>query len=185
MLWVVEKSQIQALDRSQPLLPMMPGVPGVPGVPEGRSHDYLRAGHHHPLRRAGRRERQSNRLAPPPTPHREIQDIPLQARLGGPGRPGGAPHLDNYTPHKTEPVRRWLPAHPHFHLHFTSTGSCRLNLVEGWFAELIRMKLQRSVRRSVPALESGIRAWFKDWNAGPRPLPGAQGRRADPRQPRQ
>jgi hypothetical protein len=69
----------------------------------------------------------------------------------------------------TEPVRRWLLAHPRLHLHFTPTGSSWLNLVERWFAELTCKKLQRSVHRSVPALERDIRAWIKDWNANPRP----------------
>ncbi|MET9477937.1 transposase [Streptomyces sp. NPDC002922] len=76
--------------------------------------------------------------------------------------------VDNHGAYKTAPVRRWLLAHPPPPaLH--PTGSSWLNLVERWFAELIGKKLQRSVNRSVPVLERGIRSWIKDWNADPRP----------------
>nr|WP_168486903.1 transposase [Streptomyces sp. RLB1-33]QIY68068.1 hypothetical protein HEP84_00810 [Streptomyces sp. RLB1-33] len=154
-------------------------------MPERRSHDYLRAG---TTTLFAALDAASGKVID--SLHRRHHTAEFKtflSKLGLEVPAGPEVHLivDNYMPHKTEPVRRWLPAHPHFHLHFTATDSCRLNLVEGWFTELIRMKLQRGVRRSVPALESGIRAWFKDWNAGPRPLRGAQGRRANPRQPRQ
>ncbi|MGW7056840.1 transposase, partial [Streptomyces sp. NPDC054888] len=78
--------------------------------------------------------------------------------------------LDNYVTHKVPVVKKWLLAHPRFHLHFTPTGSSWLNLVERWFAELTNKKLRRGVHRSVQALERDIRAWLADWNDQPRPF---------------
>ncbi len=78
--------------------------------------------------------------------------------------------LDNYVTHKTPAVKKWLLAHPRFHLHFTPTSSSWLNLVERWFAELTQKKLKRGVHRSVQALERDIRAWLTDWNENPRPF---------------
>jgi transposase len=77
---------------------------------------------------------------------------------------------DNYATHKTETIRRWLPAHPRFHLHFTPTGSSWLNLVERWFAELTSKRIRRGVHRSVQALDKDIRAWITAWNEEPRPF---------------
>ncbi len=81
---------------------------------------------------------------------------------------GGA--LDNYVTHKTPAIKKWLLAHPRFHLHFTPTSSSWLNLVERWFAELTQKKLKRGVHRSVQALERDIRSWLADWNDHPRPF---------------
>ncbi|WP_455710822.1 helix-turn-helix domain-containing protein [Streptomyces mutabilis] len=71
--------------------------------------------------------------------------------------------------HKTAAVKNWLLAHPRFHLHFTSTGSSWLNLVERWFAELTNKRIRRGVHTSVQALERDIRTWIKTWNEDPRP----------------
>ncbi|MFD5784653.1 IS630 family transposase [Streptomyces sp. NPDC126933] len=137
VLCVDEKSQIQALDRSQPVLPMMPGVP------ERRSHDYIRAG-----------------------------TTTLLAKLDKEVPAGLQVHLilDNYATHKTPDIKKWLLAHPRFHLHFTPTSASWLNLVERWFAELTQKKLKRGIHRSVQALERDIRAWLTDWNDQPRPF---------------
>lgn len=67
-------------------------------------------------------------------------------------------------------VKKWLLAHPRFHLHFTPTSSSWLNLVERWFAELTQKKLKRGGHRSVQALEREIRNWLADWNEHPRPF---------------
>ncbi|GAA3493982.1 IS630 family transposase [Streptomyces prasinosporus] len=164
VLCVDEKSQIQALDRSQPILPMMPGVP------ERRSHDYVRAGTTtlfaalevatgkvigvlHRRHRAAEFKKFLTELD---------KEVPagLQVQL----------ILDNYATHKTPDIKKWLLAHPRFHLHFTPTSASWLNLVERWFAELTQKKLKRGVHRSVLALERDIRSWLADWNEHPRPF---------------
>ncbi|GAA3131719.1 IS630 family transposase [Streptomyces echinatus] len=164
VLCLDEKSQIQALDRSQPVLPIMPGVP------ERRSHDYVRAGTtnlfaalevatgkvigslHRRHRAAGFR----NFLT------KLDKEVPADLDV----------HLilHNYATHKTPAIKKWLLAHPRFHLHFTPTGSSWLNLVERWFGELTSKKLRRGVHRSVQALERDIRTWLADWNEHPRPF---------------
>lgn len=78
--------------------------------------------------------------------------------------------LDNYATHKTPDVKKWLLAHPRFHLHFTPTSASWLNLVERWFGELTQKKLKRGVHRSVQALERDVRAWLADWNNHPKPF---------------
>jgi transposase len=77
--------------------------------------------------------------------------------------------LDNYSTHKTPQIKRWLAAHPRFHLHFTPTGSSWINLVERWFAELTTRKLRRGVHRSVPKLNADIEDWIEHWNENPNP----------------
>jgi transposase len=167
VLCVDEKSQMQALDRSAPMLPMLPMMPGVPAR---RTHDYIRhgttslfaaldvasgqvIGQHH------RRHRHQEFL-------RFLKTIdantPADLDL----------HLicDNYGTHKTPAINRWLAAHPRFHLHFTPTSSSWLNLVERWFAELTNRKLRRSAHRSVTELESDVQAWIQSWNENPKPF---------------
>lgn len=78
--------------------------------------------------------------------------------------------LDNYVTHKTPAIKKWLLAHPRFHLHFTPTSSSWLNMGERWFAELVQKRPKRGVHRSVPALEGDIRTWLIDWNEHPRPF---------------
>lgn len=160
---VDEKSQIQALDRSQPVLPMMPGIP------QRLTHDYVRAGTTTlfaalevatgkvigSLHRRHRAQEFKRFLG--------VLDKQLPAELDV--------HLvlDNYATHKTPAIKTWLVAHPRFHLHFTPTGSSWLNLVERWFAELTTKQLRRGVHKSVPALEADIRSWIANWNTNPRP----------------
>lgn len=76
---------------------------------------------------------------------------------------------DDYATHKTPAIKKWLLAHPRFHLHFTPTGSSWLNLVERWFAELTNKQIRRGVHRSVQALEKDIRNWITAWNTDPKP----------------
>jgi transposase len=78
-------------------------------------------------------------------------------------------HRGFYATHKTPAIKKWLLAHPRFHLHFTPTGSSWLNLVERWFAELTNKQIRRGVHRSVQALENDIRNWIAAWNTDPKP----------------
>jgi len=163
VLCVDEKSQIQALDRSAPVLPMMPADP------ERQTHTYIRHGTTslfaaldiasgrvysslHPQHRALEFRKFLNQL------NREVP-AELQVHL----------ILDNYATHKTPEIKRWLLRHPRFHLHFTPTSSSWLNLVERFFAELTARMLRRGVHRSVAELETDIRSWIAGWNDNPRP----------------
>ncbi|MDN3360196.1 IS630 family transposase [Actinomadura sp. DC4] len=160
---VDEKSQIQALDRSQPVLPMMPGVP------ERATHDYVRAG---TTTLFAALEVATGKVIG--SLHRQHRATEFKAFLRTLDKqvPAGLDiHLicDNYATHKTPAVKKWLLAHPRFHLHFTPTGSSWLNLVERWFAELTNKQLRRGVHKSVQALEKDIRDWIAAWNTDPRP----------------
>ncbi|GHE08825.1 hypothetical protein GCM10010339_58960 [Streptomyces alanosinicus] len=121
VLCVDEKSQIQALDRSQPVLPMMPGVPGVP---ERRSHDYLRAGTTTLF--AALDAANGKVIGSLHRRHRTAEFKKFPAELDREVPAGLDVHLivDNYGTHKTEPVRRWLLSHPRFHPHFTRQSVC-------------------------------------------------------------
>ncbi|WP_030548794.1 IS630 family transposase [Streptomyces albus] len=164
VLCVDEKSQIQALDRSQPVLPM------APGVPERRSHDYVRAGTTTLF--AALEVATGKVIGSLHRRHRAVEFKKFLAKLDKEVPPDLDVHLilDNYVTHKTPVIKKWLPAHPRFHLHFTPTSSSWLNLVERWFAELTQKKLKRGVHRSVQALEGDIRSWLADWNNNPRPF---------------
>ncbi|GLX41795.1 hypothetical protein Sros01_78670 [Streptomyces roseochromogenus] len=164
VLCVDEKSQIQALDRSQPVLPMMPGVP------ERRSHDYIRAGTTTLF--AALEVATGKVIGSIHRRNRAPEFKKFLAKLDKEVPAGLQVHLilDNYATHKTPNVKKWLLAHPRFHLHFTPTSASWLNLVERWFAELTQKKLKRGIHRSVQALEPDIRAWLTDWNDQPRPF---------------
>lgn len=163
VLAVDEKSQMQALDRTAPMLPMMPGVP------ERRTHDYVRHGTTSLFvaldiatgKVIGQHQRR----------HRH-QEFPRFLKTIDTSTPPELDlHLicDNYATHKTPAIRTWLAAHPRFHLHFTP-ASGRLNLVERWFAELTNHKLRRSTHRSVKALEDDVSTWIAAWNDSPKPF---------------
>ena len=164
VLCVDEKSQIQALDRSAPVLPMMPGMP------ERRTHDYLRhgittlfaalnvatgqiTGSIHRRHRAAEFKKFLTTLD---------NDIPADLDV----------HLicDNYATHKSPTITGWLDRHPRFHLHFTPTYSSWLNQVERWFGLLTDKRLRRGTHTSVPALEKDIRDWITTWNENPKPF---------------
>ncbi|WP_037855465.1 IS630 family transposase [Streptomyces sp. NRRL S-31] len=164
VLCVDEKSQIQALDRSQPVLPMMPGVP------ERRSHDYVRAGTTTLF--AALEVATGKVIGSLHRRHRAAEFKKFLAKLDKEVPAGLQVHLilDNYATHTTPDIKKWLLAHPRFHLHFTPTSASWLNLVERWFAELAQKKLKRGVHRSVQALERDIRSWLADWNENPRPF---------------
>src|SRR6266498_2841817 len=164
VLCVDEKSQMQALDRTAPMLPMMPGTPAR------KTHDYVRHGTTSlfaaldmatgkVIGQHQRRHRHQEFLRFLKTIHANTpQDLDL--------------HLicDNYATHKTPAIKTWLAAHPRFHLHFTPTSGSWLNMVERWFAELTNRKLRRSTHRSVKALEDDVNAWIAAWNEDPKPF---------------
>jgi transposase len=164
VLCVDEKSQIQALDRTAPILPMLPGVP------ERATHDYKRAGTSSlyaalDLTTGKVIGRLHNR-------HRAIEFKQFLRTLDREVPADLDVHLvlDNSSTHKTPAIQRWLAAHPRFVLHFTPTSSSWLNLVERWFAELTTKLLKRGAHRSVRALNTDIRAWIETWNDDPRPF---------------
>jgi transposase len=163
VLCVDEKSQIQALDRSQPILPMLPGVP------ERATHDYKRSGTSSLF--AALDIASGKVIGSLHARHRtiEFKKFLRQIDAAVPAELDVHLILDNYTTHKTKVVQRWLLAHPRFHLHFTPTGASWLNLVERWFAELTNKKLRRGAHRSVRELNTDIRSWIEHWNENPRP----------------
>ena len=164
VLCVDEKSQIQALDRTQPLLPM------VHGIAERRSHDYVRhgttslfaaldvatgkvIGEVHRRHRAEDFKKFLDTID---------QNVPaaLDVHL----------ILDNLSTHKTPAIKRWFLRHPRFHLHFTPTSASWINLVERWFSLLTERQLRRGVHRSTRELERAIKEFVEVHNADPKPF---------------
>jgi transposase len=163
VLCVDEKSQVQALDRSQPVLPMMPGMP------EKRTHDYAR---HGITSLFAALDMTTGKVIS--QLHRRHRSIEYRAFLNTIDKSVPAEldvHVicDNYATHKTDIIQKWLADHPRFTVHFIPTGSSWLNMVERWFGELTTKLLQRGVHKSVQALEADIRAWIENWNSDPRP----------------
>ena len=159
-----DKFQIQALDRTAPILPMLPGTPRArhPRLPARR--------HVKPLCRAGHHHRPDHRSAAQPPPRDRVQEVPADHRPQVPAHFDVHLVLDNPSTHKTPAIRNWLAAHLRFVVHFTPTSNSWLNLVERWFAELTAKKLRRGAHRSVRALNTDIRAWIETWNNNPRPF---------------
>ncbi len=163
VMCVDEKSQIQALDRTAPILPMLPGTP------ERATHDDKRSGTSSLY--AALDITTGKVIGALHARHRAIEfkkflqtidrEVPadLQVHLV----------LDNSSTHKTPTIQTWLAAHPRFVLHFTPTSSSWLNLVERWFGELTHKKLRRGAHRSARALNADIRAWIETWNENPKP----------------
>ncbi len=164
VLCVDEKSQIQALDRTQPLLPMRPGQV------ERRSHDYQRHGTTSLFaaldiatgRVIGRCYQR----------HRAVEFRKFLAAVETAVPAGLDIHLvlDNYATHKAPPVRTWLARHPRYHLHFTPTSASWLNQVERWFALLSDKQIKRGVHRSVQHLKADIAAFIEAHNNDPKPF---------------
>jgi transposase len=164
VLCVDEKSQIQALDRTAPILPMLPGTP------ERATHDYRRAGTSSLYAALDLTTgRVIGRLH---SRHRAIEFKQFLQTLDRevPAHLDVHLILDNSSTHKTPAIQRWLAAHPRFVVHFTPTSSSWLNLVERWFAELTTKLLRRGAHRSVRQLNAEIRAWIDTWNEDPRPF---------------
>jgi transposase len=164
VLCVDEKSQIQALDRSQPLLPMRPGQA------ERRSHDYKRHGTTSLFAaldvKTGRLISELHRR------HRSVEFRQFLDTIDAavPDRFDIHMVLDNYGTHKTPMIHRWLVKRPRFHLHFTPTGTSWINQVERWFALLTEKRLRRSAFRSTRELESAIRQFVDQHNEQPKPF---------------
>jgi transposase len=163
VLCVDEKSQIQALDRTAPILPMLPGTP------ERATHDYKRSGTSSLYAALN-----ISTGAVISSLHSRTRAIEFKRFLQTLDREVPAEFdvhlvLDNASTHKTPAVRKWLLAHPRFVVHFTPTSSSWLNLVERWFSELTNKKLRRGAHRSVRDLNADIRAWVNTWNENPRP----------------
>jgi transposase len=159
-----EKSQIQALDRTQPLLPMRPGQA------ERRTHDYVRhgttslfaaldvktgtvIGECHARHRAAEFRRFLDTIDAAVPKDLDVHLI-----------------LDNYATHKTPTIKRWLIRHPRFHLHFTPTGASWLNLVERWFATLTERCIRRGTHRSTRELKRAIQEYLSVNNENPKPF---------------
>ncbi|MGG2460178.1 IS630 family transposase [Streptomyces sp. RGM 3693] len=162
VLCVDEKAQIQALDRSQPVLPMMPGMP------ERRTHDYLRHGITSLF--AAFNIADGTIIGELHRRHRAIEFKKFLITIDKAVPAGLDVHLvcDNYATHNTPEIKAWLGRHPRFHIHFTPTGSSWINQVERWFALLTDKLIRRGVHTSVKALEADIRAWIDTWNENPR-----------------
>jgi len=164
VLCVDEKSQIQALDRSQPILPMRPGQA------ERRAHDYKRNGTTSLFAaldtRTGKVIGQLNRR------HRSIEFRKFLDKIDAAVPPEFDVHLilDNYGTHKTATIQRWLLKRPRFQLHFTPTSASWLNLVERWFGLLTEQQLRRGVFRSTRSLETTIRNYIDSHNEAPKPF---------------
>ncbi|WP_406379331.1 IS630 family transposase [Streptomyces sp. NBC_01618] len=164
VLCVDEKSQIQALDRSQPVLPMMPGMP------ERRTHDYLRHGITSLF--AAFNIADGTVIGELHRRHRAIEFKKFLVTIDKAVPRELDVHLvcDNYATHNTPEIKAWLGRHPRFHVHFTPTGSSWINQVERWFGLLTDKLIRRGVHTSVKALESDIKAWIDTWNENPRPF---------------
>ncbi|MGW1667019.1 IS630 family transposase [Streptomyces microflavus] len=164
VLCVDEKSQIQALDRSAPVLPMMPGMP------ERRTHDYVRGGVTTLF--AALDVATGEVIGSIHRRHRAVEFRKFLVKLDKEVPADLEVHLvcDNYATHKTPAIAKWLAAHPRFHLHFTPTSASWLNQVERWFGLLTDKRLRRGVHKSVRSLENDIRDWTRTWNENPRPF---------------
>ena len=163
VLCVDEKSQIQALDRTAPMLPLMPGVP------ERRTHDYVR---NDTTNLYAALDVASGQVIAEMSPrHRaeEFRRFLSVVEKAVPAHLDVHVVLDNSSTHKTPSIQRWLVRHPRFHMHFTPTYSSWLNLVERWFAELTTKWIKRGTHRSVRDLTASIRTWIASWNEDPKP----------------
>ena len=164
VLCVDEKSQIQALDRTAPLLPMRPGQI------ERRTHDYVRHGTTSLF--AALNTRTGKVIGQTQQRHRstEFRAFLDTIEKNVPAELDVHLILDNYGTHKTAKIRNWLARRPRFHLHFTPTSASWLNLVERWFAALTEKQLRRGVHRSTKELQAAIAAFIKNHNNNPKPF---------------
>jgi transposase len=171
VLCMDEKSQIQALDRTVPVLPMQPGLI------ERRSHDYYRHGTTTLFAALEIATGQVTAALKPKHRHQEFlaflrqierayrnavdeDGVPLELHLV----------MDNYAAHKHKNVREWLADHPRFKVHFTPTHASWMNLVEVWFGLVERQAVRRGVFKSVPDLNAKLRAYIEGWNKRAHPF---------------
>ena len=164
VLCVDEKSQIQALDRSAPVLPRLPGVPAR------QSHDYVRNG---TTNLYAALDVASGQVLAEMTPRHRAEEFRRFLNLIDASVPAHLDvHvvLDNSSTHGRRRSSAGSSATPRFTLHFTPTYSSWLNLVERWFAELTTKWIKRSAHRSVRDLVASIRTWITNWNDNPKPF---------------
>ena len=164
VLCVDEKSQIQALDRTQPLLPM------ALGYPEQRTHDYIRHGTTSLF--AALDIATGKVIGKTFRRHRAAEFKKFLETIEAAVPPDLDVHvvLDNYGTHKTKLIQRWLLRHPRLHFHFTPTSASWLNQVERWFATLTEKRIRRGTFSSTASLEAAIRGYVDTHNEHPRPF---------------
>jgi transposase len=164
VLCVEEKSQIQALDRTQPLLPMRPGQL------ERRSHDYKRHGTTSLF--AALDVKTGAVIGECHRRHRSVEFRKFLDTIDANVPKDLEVHmiLDNYGTHKTAAIRNWLVKRPRFHVHFTPTSASWINLVERWFAMLTEKQIRRGAHRSVRELETVIKSYLEITNQSPKPF---------------
>lgn len=166
VLCVDEKNQVQALDRSRPLLPLQPGSP------ERRTRDYYRHGTTSLF--AALDVATGTVIGKCLRKHRQQEFLRFLRHLDKTldKQPGQEIHLvmDNYATHKTSAVRRWFQRHPEYHVHFTPTSSGWLNQIERFFSEITTRRIRRSAFHSVAALEQAIRDYLEEHNKKPKPF---------------
>jgi len=164
VLSVDEKSQIQALDRTQPILPLRPGLP------ERQTHDYER--HGTTTLFAALNVLEGTIIGECQPRHRHQEFLRFLTRIDQSVDPGLDIHLvlDNYGTHKHPEVKKWLAKRSRYHAHFTPTSSSWLNQVERWFAEITRKRIRRGTFRSVRDLIKAIRDYIRRYNSNPRPF---------------
>jgi transposase len=164
VLSVDEKSQVQALDRTQPLLPL------APGQAERHTHDYVRHGTTSLFAalnvRTGEVHGQCYRQ------HRHQEFLKFLDAVSAPLPRNQEVHIimDNYATHKTPRVQRWFQRHPHWHIHFTPTSASWLNQVERFFAEITERRIRRGAFKSVKQLEEAMLDYLKQRNKTPKPF---------------
>jgi transposase len=164
VICVDEKSQIQALDRTQPMLPLRPGQV------ERHTHDYER---HGTTSLFAALELKTSRIIGQLHRRHRSQEFRKFLNTIEANVPAGLDvHMvmDNYGTHKTAIIRNWLAKRPRFHVHFTPTYGSWLNLVERWFAEITNKRIRRGIFRSVKQLENAIREYIEVHNEDPKPF---------------
>ncbi len=164
VLSVDEKSQIQALDRTQPILPLRPGLPAR------QTHDYER--HGTTTLFAALNVLEGTVIAECHPRHRHQEFLRFLNRIDASVDCDLEIHLilDNYGTHKHPEVRKWLASRPRYKVHFTPTSSSWLNQIERWFAEITRKRIRRGTFRSLPDLIKAIKEYVRQYNRQPRPF---------------
>lgn len=164
VLCVDEKSQIQALDRTQPILPL------APGIPERRTHDYMR--HGTTTLFAALDIATGKVIGELHRRHRSSEFLQFLRTIETNVPPNLDVHLvmDNYGTHKTPSIKAWFARHPRFHVHFTPTSASWINQVERWFATITEQYIRRGTHRSTRQLEQAIRQYLDLNNANPKPF---------------
>ena len=164
VLCVDEKSQVQALDRSQPLLPLRPGQA------ERRTHDYVRHGTTSLF--AALNAATGDVIGKCYKRHRSVEFRKFLDEIEANVPADMDIHLvmDNYATHKTAAIRSWFAKRPRWHVHFTPTGASWLNMVERFFAEVTERQIKRGVHRSSKELEAALMRYIEQRNETPKPF---------------